>query len=76
MGRSLTNKIWRSFTQVADDNNNLSSYENYFNALASWLRSNKSFIGDESIINFELDIILDINPSDYIVKTPPIQENV
>ena len=65
-------RLLNSFREIYADENNLSSYKNYYCALRTWVKKNANYFRDRLWKNERLMILLDLDVDKYLVDNPGI----
>lgn len=72
MEERLNQEISNSFKCMLNIKDTLTSYENYYRALSSWVKNNIDNFSWELQKRTRLDVLLSINPDKYIVDNPEL----
>jgi len=68
--KKMNEKLWHNFMEIFDNKDNLKSYYNYYLAIVNWVRMNKKFFKKEVLERNRLDVLLELDPTVYIVDNP------
>lgn len=72
MEDKLLHELNKSFKELLRRKEILASFESYYSALAFWVVENMDAFEYEMKDNKRLGVLLDINPSDYVIENPEL----
>lgn len=72
MGRKLNKDIMSSFRDIYHKKEIFSDYINYYSALVLWVKNHIDLFTKEQLENSRLDVLININPAQYIIEEPEI----
>jgi len=70
MKNELIYELNKSFQNIFNDKEALSSFENYYKALVSWLKHNMHLLQGKVEQDKRLVVLLELDPYEYVVKNP------
>lgn len=72
MGKGLTLKLWNSFLKMLSDPKTLCCHHNYYSSLSTWIINNKSSFDADEFNRYGLDILIQLDPYDYVAENSDI----
>ncbi|MBO0473437.1 hypothetical protein IGL98_002301 [Enterococcus sp. DIV0840] len=68
----LDRELVKEFREISRCDNNLKSYEDYYQAYVKFINENRNYFTDLIIEKWGLDVLISIDSEEYIVPTPDL----
>jgi DNA-directed RNA polymerase subunit M/transcription elongation factor TFIIS len=68
----LEKSVLEGFLELFDEPSNLKDFETYYSTLTRWAKDNIEVFSATMLNNTRLDVLLDVDPKEYIVDYPEI----
>lgn len=72
MKSGVNQRLWSDFVSMIRDAA-ATNYESYYTSLVHWIGKNKRYFTDEVLIRNFLDVLISLEPQQYIVDNPEFQ---